>query len=75
MACEILVPQPGIEPRALAATAPCSNHWTAREFPKVFTFYFIYLLIFASYFNHFTRGGTRTPQDPMGRRRKGREVF
>ena len=33
MACRILVPQPGIEPRPLAVKAWSPNHWTAREFP------------------------------------------
>ena len=32
MACEILVPQPGIEPGPSAVEAQSSNHWTAREF-------------------------------------------
>ena len=37
MACRILVPQPGIEPRPLAVRACSPNHWTTREFPwKVF---------------------------------------
>ena len=31
----ILVPLPGIEPGALAVRARSSNHWTAREFPKL----------------------------------------
>ena len=31
-ACEILVPQPGIEPGTLAVQAQSPNHWTAREF-------------------------------------------
>ena len=33
MACGILVPQPGIEPRPLAVKAQNLNHWTIREFP------------------------------------------
>ena len=33
MAYEILVPQPGIEPRPLAVRVLSPNHWTAREFP------------------------------------------
>ena len=33
MACIILVPWPGIEPRPLAVKAWGSNHWTTREFP------------------------------------------
>ena len=31
----ILVPLPGIEPGALAVRAKSSNHWTAREFPRL----------------------------------------
>ena len=34
MACRILVPQLGIEPRSQAVEAWNPNHWTAREFPK-----------------------------------------
>ena len=33
MACGILVPQPGMEPRPPAVKAPSPNHWTDREFP------------------------------------------
>ena len=33
MACGILVPQPGIEPRASAVEVWGPNHGTAREFP------------------------------------------
>ena len=33
LACEILVPRPGIEPRPLAVRLWSPNHWTAREFP------------------------------------------
>ena len=33
LACRILVPQPGIEPRSMAVKAQGPNHWTAREFP------------------------------------------
>ena len=38
VACEILVPQPGIEsvPAALELQSP--NHWAAREFPYFFFF-------------------------------------
>ena len=32
MACGILVPQPGIEPRPMAVKAWNPNHWTAMEF-------------------------------------------
>ena len=39
MACGILVPQPGVEPRALPAVELQSpGHWTAREFPPVLGF-------------------------------------
>ena len=31
VACRILVPWPGIEPRPPAVEAPSPNHWTARE--------------------------------------------
>ena len=41
MAFGISVPQPGIEPRPLAAKVQSSNRWTAREFP----FFFIYLFL------------------------------
>ena len=34
MACEILVPQPGIEPVPSTVKARSPNHWTTREFPK-----------------------------------------
>ena len=32
--CGILVPWPGIEPRAPAVEAPSPNHWTTRKFPS-----------------------------------------
>ena len=32
MACEILVPQPEIEPGPSAVRVGSPNHWTAREF-------------------------------------------
>ena len=32
MACEILVPQPGTEPRPSAVKEKTPNHWTTREF-------------------------------------------
>ena len=34
MSCGILVPRPGIEPRASAVKTQSPNHWTAREFPQ-----------------------------------------
>ena len=38
--CEILMPQPGIEPGTLAVRVPNPNHWTAKEFPRqVFSAY------------------------------------
>ena len=43
VACRILVPQPGIEPRPSAVKAQSPNHWTAREFPS---FYFFFLNVF-----------------------------
>ena len=36
MAYGILVPQSGIEPRSPAGETQSPNHWTAREFPKLF---------------------------------------
>ena len=33
MACGILVPRPGIEPRPSAVRVQSPNHWTAREVP------------------------------------------
>ena len=38
-ACEILVPQPGIEPRPSAVKALSPNPWTAREFPRFYDFF------------------------------------
>ena len=38
-ACGILVPQPGIKPRALAVRALSLNYWTTREFPKLAFFF------------------------------------
>ena len=32
-ACEVLVPQPGVEPWALAVKVLNPNHWTSREIP------------------------------------------
>ena len=36
--CEILVLQPGTEPRPMAVRAPSPYYWTAREFPLPFFF-------------------------------------
>ena len=36
LACGILVPQPGIEPRPPAVEVWSPNHWTAREVPGLF---------------------------------------
>ena len=33
--CRILVPQLGIEPVLSSVEVWSSNHWTAREFPKI----------------------------------------
>ena len=33
VACEILVPRPGIKPGRLAVEAQSPNHWSALEFP------------------------------------------
>ena len=44
MACGILVPRPGIEPRPSAVKAPSPNHWTAGEFPVSFHFLKMWLL-------------------------------
>ena len=38
VACGILVPRPGIEPRPSAVRAQSPNHWTTREFPLVALF-------------------------------------
>ena len=34
VACGILVPWPGIEPRSSAVRMQCPNHWATREFPR-----------------------------------------
>ena len=31
---QILIPQPGIEPKLSAVRAQSPNHWTTREFPR-----------------------------------------
>ena len=36
MACAILVPQPGIEPRPSAVRVWSSSHWPTREFSLLF---------------------------------------
>ena len=36
VACGILVPWPGIEPRLSAVEIQSPNHWTAREFPQIY---------------------------------------
>ena len=38
VACGILVPQPGTEPRPSAVRTRSPNHWTAREFPVLLLF-------------------------------------
>ena len=42
-ACGILVPRPGIEPRAMAVKAPSPYHWLAREFPQKLFFLSLFL--------------------------------
>ena len=39
-ACKILLPPPGIEPVPSAVKVQSSNHWTTREFPPIFFFFF-----------------------------------
>ena len=39
-ACGILVPQPGIQPMPPALEVQCLNHWTTREVPDWFFFFF-----------------------------------
>ena len=46
MACGILVPPPGIEPRPTAVKAPSPNHWTTRELPELFFVFLINLFIY-----------------------------
>ena len=36
VACGILVPWPGIEPRLSAVEIQSPSHWTAREFPQIY---------------------------------------
>ena len=45
LACGILVPWPGTEPRPLAVRTWSPNHWTAREFP-ILPLLLIYFLWF-----------------------------
>ena len=37
MACRILVPQPGVEPTLPSVEVGIPNHWTARQFLRVFS--------------------------------------
>ena len=46
MACGILVPRRGTEPRPLAVRAQSPNHWTTREFPTDF----FYKMLKSKYF-------------------------
>ena len=39
-ACGILVPGPGVEPGPSSVRAQSPNHWTAREVPHSFFFFF-----------------------------------
>ena len=34
LACRVLVPQPGIEPKSPTVEVQSLNHWTIREFPS-----------------------------------------
>ena len=44
MTCDVLVPQPGIEPEPPAVKAPNPNHWTARDsFFAIFCLKYIYI--------------------------------
>ena len=46
MACEVLVPRPGIEPMPPALGVQCLNPWTAGEVPVVmFVCFLIYLFL------------------------------
>ena len=40
LAYGILVPRPGSEPGHLAMRVQSPNHWTTREFPRVFFVFF-----------------------------------
>ena len=40
-ACGILVPRPGIEPVPPAVETQSLNHWTTREVPRWYTFFFL----------------------------------
>ena len=42
-ACRILLPPPGIEPVPSAVKVQSSKHWTSREFPSIFFFFFLWL--------------------------------
>ena len=39
VACGILVPQPGVEPRPWALKVRSPSHWTTREFPAPASLY------------------------------------
>ena len=47
LACGILVPQTGIEPRSSAMKVPCPKHWTAREFCTSYFFKCLYFRVMA----------------------------
>ena len=55
LACGILVPQPGVEPRCLAVKERSPNHWTAREF----LFFFFQRKLFAKFLAHCLEHGQR----------------
>ena len=52
VACGILVPRPGIEPRPMAVKALSPNRWTTREFPRKCI---IKMIFTCSFFNAATR--------------------
>ena len=55
-ACGILVPQPGIEPRATAVKVLSPNQWTTMEVPMWRTFHVIPLIVPQKYYySHFEK--------------------
>ena len=51
MVCEILAPQPGIEPRSRAVKAPSPNQWATRELPCQLWLKYRLLLLLLSCFS------------------------
>ena len=54
-ACGILVPWPGIKPRPPALKVLNLNHWTIREGPSSYFFFFKYIYIMLSPFSFFLK--------------------